>query len=121
MARSDIPGWQRQAARRLRRDMTLAERRLWRELRAHRVMCAWFRRQAPLGPYIADFVCHARKLVIEVDGGQHCGSGHDARRDAWMRAEGYRVLRFWNNEVLSNPEGVMDRISRALSVQEAEK
>lgn len=121
MARSDIPDWQRQAARRLRRDMTLAERRLWRELRARRFMHAWFRRQAPIGPYIADFVCHRCRLVIEVDGGQLAGSRGDARRDDWMRAEGYQVLRFWNNEVLANPEGVMERIGRAISAAEVEE
>jgi very-short-patch-repair endonuclease len=121
MARSDIPDWQRQAARRLRREMTVAERRLWQALRAHRLMGAWFRRQVPIGPYIADFVCHARKLVVEVDGGQHTGSETDARRDAWMRAEGYRVLRLWNNESLGNLDGVMDRIGRALSAEEAEE
>jgi very-short-patch-repair endonuclease len=115
MARSDIPDWQRQAARCLRREMTYAERKLWQALRAHRFRGAAFRRQAPLGPYIADFVCHASKLVIEVDGGQHSGSARDARRDAWLAQEGYRVLRFWNNEVLGNLEGVLDRIGRAIA------
>jgi len=115
MARSDIPDWQRQAARRLRRDMTDAERKLWQALRAHRFRGTAFRRQAPLGPYIADFVCHARRLVIEVDGGQHSGSERDARRDEWMAREGYRVLRFWNNEVLGNLEGVLDRIGREVA------
>jgi len=112
MARSDIPDWQRQAARRLRREMTDAERRLWQALRAHRFREIGFRRQAPLGPYIADFVCHALKLVIEVDGGQHSGSESDAARDDWMAREGYRVLRFWNNDVLGNLEGVLDQIGR---------
>ena len=115
MARSDIPDWQRQAARHLRREMTDAERKLWQVLRAHRFGDAGFRRQAPLGPNIADFVCHARKLVIEVDGGQHSGSARDARRDEWMAGEGYRVLRFWNNEVLGNLEGVVDRIGREIA------
>ena len=115
MARSDIPDWQRMAARRLRREMTDAERKLWQALRAKRFRSVSFRRQAPLGPYIADFVCHALQLVIEVDGGQHSGSEHDARRDAWMAREGYKVLRFWNNEILGNLEGVQDRIGREIA------
>ncbi len=115
MARSDISDWQRQAARRLRREMTDAERRLWQALRAHRFRGIGFRRQVPLGPYIADFVCHTLKLAIEVDGGQHSGSVQDARRDDWMAQEGYRVLRFWNNEVLGNLEGVLDRIDREIA------
>jgi len=115
MARSDIPDWQRVAARRLRREMTDAEHKLWQALRANRFRGVGFRRQAPLGPYIADFVCHALKLVIEVDGGQHSGSERDAARDAWMVREGYKVLRFWNNEVLGNLEGVLDRIGREVA------
>ena len=115
MAHSDIPDWQRQAARRLRRGMTDAERKLWQALRAKRFRGAGFRRQAPLGPYIADFVCHKLKMVIEADGGQHSGSERDVVRDEWMVRESYRVLRFWNNEVLGNFEGVMDRISREIA------
>ena len=115
MARSDIPDWQRQAARRLRAEMTDAEHALWRALRAHRFRGIGFRRQAPLGPYIADFVCHALKPVIEVDGGQHSGSARDARRDDWMAREGYKVLRFRNNEVLGSLEGVLDRIGREIA------
>jgi very-short-patch-repair endonuclease len=115
MARSDIPDWQRMAARRLRVEMTDAEHALWRALRAHRFYGIGFRRQAPLGPYVVDFVCHALKLVIEVDGGQHSGSQKDAVRDSWLQTEGYRVLRFWNNEVLGNLEGVLDRIGREIA------
>jgi very-short-patch-repair endonuclease len=115
MARSDIPDWQRMAAKRLRAEMTDAERKLWQALRAHRFRGVRFRRQAPLGPYIADFVSHALKIVVEVDGGQHSGSESDERRDAWMKCEGYRVLRFWNNDVLSNLEGVLDRIGREIA------
>ena len=115
MARSDIPDYQRQAARRLRVEMTDAEHALWRVLRAHRFRGFGFRRQAPLGRYVVDFVCHARRLVIEVDGGQHSGSTSDAVRDEWLEAEGYRVLRFWNNEVLGNLEGVLDKIGREIA------
>jgi very-short-patch-repair endonuclease len=72
------------------------------------------RRQTPRGPYILDFVCFERRLVIEVDGGQHNGSASDEVRDAWLRAERFRVLRVWNNEVLTNLDGVLLEIERAL-------
>ena len=88
MARSNIPDWQRMAARHLRRGMTDAERKLWQALRAKRFRGVGFRRQAPLGPYIADFACYGMKIVIEVDGGQHSGSVSDEERDAWMKGEG---------------------------------
>jgi molybdopterin-guanine dinucleotide biosynthesis protein A len=94
--------------------MTDAERRLWHQLKAHRLESLHFRRQVPLGPYIADFVCHARKLIIEVDGGQHNdaeGIDRDARRTAWLESVGYRVLRFGNIDVLTNMEGVIDAIT----------
>ena len=94
--------------------MTDAERKLWRELRAN-FSAQRFRRQVPLGLYTADFASHAAKLIIEVDGGQHAGAGdHDERRTAFLTAEGYRVLRFWNNDVLGNIDGVLTRISREL-------
>ena len=112
MARSDIPDWQRQHARRLRRDMTLAERRLWHALRAHRFRGFGFRRQAPIGPYIADFVCHAAKLAIELDGGQQPDAARDVARDAWLAGKGYRILRFRDNAVLGNLEGVLGVIGR---------
>jgi very-short-patch-repair endonuclease len=100
----------RQTARRLRHEMTRQERRLWSRLRElNRMLGTHFRRQAPLGPYIADFADLARRLVIEVDGGGHGGPG-DARRDAWIAAQGFRVLRFWNPEVDGNLEGVMQAV-----------
>nr|WP_082132299.1 endonuclease domain-containing protein [Luteimonas sp. FCS-9] len=108
------PGAKRDAARRLRRDMTRAERALWRHLRMRQVEGARFRRQHPVGPYVVDFVCLARRLVIEVDGGQHAGSASDAMRDAFLRMRGYRLLRFWNHDVLGNPEGVCLRVRQAL-------
>lgn len=93
--------------------MTAAERHIWEILR-QRQLGGWkFRRQQPLGPYIADFYCAEARLVIEVDGGQH-GTQGDAERDAWMRAQGLEVLRFWNNEVLQNTDGVYRRIEAAL-------
>jgi len=91
-------------ARALRRDPTEAEKAMWRLLRAQ--FTAWrFRRQVPLGFAIADFASHRARLVIEIDGGQH-GGADDAARDARMAREGYRVVRFWNNEVLANIGGV---------------
>jgi very-short-patch-repair endonuclease len=76
--------------------MTDAERRLWYRSRAHRFLDLKFKRQAPIGPYIVDFICFEHKLIIEVDGGQHAESEADRRRDEWLRSEGYLVLRFWN-------------------------
>ena len=104
-------------ARRLRRDMTDAERRLWWRLRAVQIKDFHFRRQATIGPYFVDFACHATRIVIELDGGQHGEAGHalrDSKRDAYLRHNGYRVLRFWNNDVLGNIEGVMYAIIDAL-------
>jgi very-short-patch-repair endonuclease len=106
-------------ARRLRRDVTDAERKLWQRLRALETDGSHFRRQATIGPYFADFACHARKLVIELDGGQHGVEAHsvaDSKRDAYMRANGYRVLRFWNNDVMQDADGVLEVIAEALSV-----
>ncbi|MGE3904867.1 MAG: endonuclease domain-containing protein [Reyranellaceae bacterium] len=102
-------------AKELRQAMTPAELRLWQALRANVFEHGRFVRQMPIGPYIADFVCRRARLVVEVDGGQHAESSHDQARDAWLSAHGYRVLRFWNNEVLSNTSGVVEAIMAALS------
>ena len=104
----------RAAARRLRREMTPAERRVWGRLReANRMLGTRFRRQAPIGAYIADFADLGRRLVIEIDGGQH-GQGptpsRDAARDAWLAAQGFRVLRFWNSDLTEAFDGVIDTI-----------
>ena len=102
-------------AKRLRRDQTTVERKLWLLLRDRRLGGAKFRRQHPIGPFIADFCCAAARLVIEVDGGQHAlRKPEDARRTAFLEAQGFRVLRFWDNDVLSNVEGVLQRILEAL-------
>lgn len=101
-------------ARRLRRDMTRAERRLWRELRMRQLDGHRFRRQVPIGPYVVDFLCVERRLAVEVDGGQHLESVLDRRRDAFLAAAGYRVLRFWNHDVLRDPAGVVQAIGSAL-------
>jgi very-short-patch-repair endonuclease len=106
-------------ARRLRRNQTDAEKRLWRELRALKPLGFHFRRQAPVGRYIVDFVCFGNKLVIEVDGGQHGEAKaieHDKRRTAWLEKEGFTVIRFWNNDVNQNLEGVMRSIGLHLGI-----
>jgi very-short-patch-repair endonuclease len=124
MADSDqTPKWRvsgrlRDNAKALRRDMTDAERIIWYNVRAHRFQGASFRRQTPIGPYVVDFVCHAAGLIIELDGGQHFEPGNmarDARRDAYLAAQGYRVLRFNNNEVMTNKVGVLETIAAAIA------
>jgi very-short-patch-repair endonuclease len=105
-------------ARRLRKNMTDAERALWRYLRLRQLDGYKFRRQVPIGPYIADFVCLKAMLVIEVDGGQHADAvAYDSRRDEFMRGQGYGILRFWNNEVLSNIAGVWDVIASEIDAR----
>jgi very-short-patch-repair endonuclease len=99
-----------QRARHLRKNMTDAERLLWRHLRAHRLGGQKFRRQHPIGPYIVDFAHSGARLVIEADGGQHNGSAGDAVRDAWLQSRDFTVLRFWNDEILLNIEGVLEAI-----------
>jgi very-short-patch-repair endonuclease len=94
--------------------MTDAERRLWSALRDRRLRGFKFRRQRPCGPFIPDFACLEHRIAIEADGGQHGDSKTDARRTAWLERRGWRVLRFWNNDVLSNTEGVAEMILAAL-------
>ena len=120
----NAPRWhistkQRVRARSLRANSTDAERIIWSALRAHRMNGASFRRQIPIGPYVVDFVCHAAKLVIELDGGQHFESKQeqrDARRDAYLAAKNFRVLRFNNHDVMSNRQGVLETIAAALEL-----
>jgi very-short-patch-repair endonuclease len=94
--------------------MTDAERVMWRLLRDRRLAGAKFRRQVPLGPYVADFLSFDLHLIVEVDGGQHAGSVRDQRRDAWFAESGFRTLRFWNNDVLGNADGVFLTIQEAM-------
>ncbi|MFZ5679073.1 MAG: endonuclease domain-containing protein [Bradyrhizobiaceae bacterium] len=102
-------------AKTLRVNATDAEIALWRLLRARRLADMKFRRQAPIGEWIADFVSFDRHLVVEADGSQHADSARDAARDHDLEARGFRVLRFWNNEILQNPSGVAEVILAAAS------
>jgi very-short-patch-repair endonuclease len=99
-------------ARDLRKNPTDAEMRLWSRLRGDQLEGFRFRRQHPIGPYIADFFCPEAKLIIEVDGGQHADDRAD--RTTWIEAQGYRIIRFWNNDVLANTDGVLFAIREAL-------
>ena len=101
-------------ARRLRRDSTEAEKLLWRTLRSGLPEFKW-RRQMPVGPYFVDFACFSERLIIELDGGQHAEAANDALRTQVLQANGYHVIRFWNNDMLANPDGVLDQISQLLS------
>jgi very-short-patch-repair endonuclease len=98
-------------AKTLRSKQTEAEQRLWYHLRAHRFLGLKFKRQKPMGRYIVDFVCLEQRLIIELDGSQHSEQQHyDQDRDAWLRSQGYTVLRFWNNDVIQQLEGVLEQI-----------
>ncbi|OGF02896.1 MAG: ATP-dependent helicase HrpA [Candidatus Doudnabacteria bacterium RIFCSPLOWO2_02_FULL_49_13] len=96
-------------ARKLRNTLTDAEKHLWYILRAENLGYK-FRRQAQIGNYIVDFVCYDKRLIIEIDGGQHFENMEDKARDTWLRSEGFTVLRFWNNEVLENRDAVLEKI-----------
>ena len=116
MPHDEVGKIQRGRAKQLRRTMTRAETLLWRHLKAHRLAALGFRRQSPMGNYIADFVAHSCKLVIEVDGESHDFEErvrHDGLRDKWFASRGYRVLRFTNDEVMKNLEGVVVAIALA--------
>jgi very-short-patch-repair endonuclease len=102
-------------ARTLRQNMTEGERRVWEILRSQQIKGYRFRRQVPIGRYIADFVCHEARLIVEIDGGQHDRSApREAERGGFLQNEGYRILRFWNNEVLANLDGVHETIADEL-------
>jgi very-short-patch-repair endonuclease len=98
-------------ARKMRKEATDAERLLWNHLRTKRINNLKFRRQQPIGHYIVDFICYEKKLIIEVDGGQHAEENEkDLKRTQWLNQKGFRVIRFWNNEVLYNCDGVLEEI-----------
>ena len=105
---------QRQFTKTLRQNMTDAEQLLWKHLRAHRMDDQKFRRQQAIGPYIVDFVHFGLRLIVEADGGQHADSPHDVARDAWLRSQGFTVLRFWNNNILQCTDAVLESIWAAL-------
>jgi len=104
-------------ARSLRKNQTDAERLLWFRLRGRQLEGFKFRRQERIGSYIVDFICFDKKVIVEIDGGQHNeddGRKRDEARADWLRNEGYRVLRFWNNEVMDNLDGVLEKIRETL-------
>jgi very-short-patch-repair endonuclease len=106
----------RDRARQLRRNQTDAERKLWARLRSRELCGFRFRRQYPIGPFITDFCCFEQRLVVELDGGQHAEQTEaDQRRADLLTRHGYRVFRFWDNEVMQNIDGVLQRIAEALS------
>ncbi|HEV7877456.1 endonuclease domain-containing protein [Bradyrhizobium sp.] len=110
MAKRPISDFKRKTANRLRANTTAAEQILWRHLRRLDVRGSHFRRQVVIGPYIADFACLAKRLIVEVDGSQHEGLRRDDVRTRWLPSEGYRVIRFWNNDVMSRTDAVLEAI-----------
>jgi len=109
------PTLPRDTARKLRVNAPEAEQKLWSKLRKRQLDGFQFRRQYSIGPYFADFICLEAKLVIEVDGSQHADrEAQDERRSEFLRTEGYRVLRFWNSEVMSDVDSVVERIAEVL-------
>ena len=116
MPHTQVSEIQRARAKELRRTMPRAETLLWRHLKADRLAGLGFRRQTPMGNYIADFVAHSSKLIVELDGESHDFEErirHDERRDQWFASRGYRVLRFTNDDVMKNLEGVVLTIAEA--------
>ena len=108
-------------ARQLRSNQTDAERKLWYELRTLKEYGFHFRRQVPIDHFIVDFACFSARVVIEVDGGQHgwaVGQQADKSRDEYLERQGFTVLRFWNNDVMANPDGVMLTIRLALRLDD---
>jgi very-short-patch-repair endonuclease len=108
-------GQKRDFARGLRSSMTDAERKVWYHVRDRRLLEAKFRRQFPIGRYVVDFICLDARLIVEIDGGPHNGSLRDATRDRFLRDQGFSVLRFWNNDVLTDIGSVLARICHALA------
>jgi very-short-patch-repair endonuclease len=106
------PPAHRKFARVMRADATKSENLLWQALRNKQLEGLKFKRQAPLGGYILDFVCFEARLIVEVDGGQHSGSERDLERDGYFESQGFRTLRFWNDEIVENLDGVCLKIMR---------
>jgi very-short-patch-repair endonuclease len=101
-------------ARELRKNLTDAERLLWSALRGRQLGGYKFHRQFPIGPFIADFACREHRVIVEADGGQHNENISDERRTEYLENHGWRVIRFWNNDILANIEGVAEMILREL-------
>ena len=101
-------------ARSMRRELTDAERRMWRTLRSRQFADLKFRRQLPIGNYIVDFACLNPRLIVECDGGQHADNRYDDERDAWLTSQGFRILRFWNTDILREPEHVEHTLMAAI-------
>ena len=113
-----IPKQRSERAWQLRSESTLFEQSFWQRVRAGRLGGFKFRRQQPIGPYIVDFVCQRARLVVELDGSQHLDAReYDENRNAWLRSQGYRVLRVWNNEWDANPETVLEAVWAMLQVE----
>ncbi len=113
MPHEEIPAFRRNSARRMRKELTEAERRLWHKLRAHRLGGLGFKRQMPIGDYIVDFACPSKRLVVEVDGSQHGFDDNvsaDLVRAGILGEKGWLVLRFWNHEVMASIDAVCDQI-----------
>ncbi|RWN24706.1 MAG: endonuclease domain-containing protein [Mesorhizobium sp.] len=110
MPHQSVAPIKRRFARSMRREPTEAEDRLWHELRGRRLDRIKFRRQVPVGKFIADFICAEARLIIEIDGSQHADSNYDRERDAELKVRGFRVLRFWNDDVLRDLNAVCDTI-----------
>ncbi|MEJ0012524.1 MAG: endonuclease domain-containing protein [Bauldia sp.] len=118
MPHREVPPANRAFGKTMRQAMTPAEARLWQWLRKPGIAGLRFRRQVPLGPYIVDFLCPQKALIVEVDGGHHASPGpgtRDARRDVWLSDQGYKVVRVWNSDVMTNIEGVCAAIVAAVA------
>ena len=113
--RERVPSQKRAFAKALRSDATDAERALWRLLRSRRFAEVKFRRQVPIGRWIVDFVSFEQSLIVEADGSQHADSARDVERDADLNQRGFRILRFWNNDILLRPVSVADAIFAAIA------
>ncbi|WP_173515856.1 endonuclease domain-containing protein [Ensifer sesbaniae] len=117
MPHADVSPKARSNARRMRSAMTDAELKLWNELRAHRLMGLGFRRQVPIAGYIADFACPTQRLIVELDGSQHARAGaahYDLQRTQRLEADGWTILRFWNDDVLRDIDNVCEHLVRVI-------